>query len=291
MGILINAKTKVVGLFGHPVAHSISPMFMNYTLDRLGLNYKYLAFDIKENNLKSALASAKALGFRGINITIPYKSIVQQYLDEAETEVQTIGAVNCIVNREGFLHGANTDHYGFIQPLKDRGFCAKNKKAFIIGCGGAARSVVYALIKDGIESIYLTNRTKKNALQFIEWCKKSLNYSNIIYMGDNIRFSQDSFRESNIIINSTPVGMYPENDACPIPEEIQFHKSQIVYDLIYNPPETVLLKRARNNGATTINGFEMLIVQGLFSLVLWFPEKRDEIFSIQKDVVTFAESV
>jgi len=282
----IDEHTKLVGLFGNPVEHSLSPLFMNYALEKLGVDCRYIAFTINKTDLQNALRSMRTLGFRGINITIPFKSAVIDFLDSLDQSAQRIGAVNCIVNQNGVLTGCNTDYLGFLKPLKDRG-AVNGMKALVIGSGGAARAVIYALIHEGIKTISLLNRTPKNARAVLNWCKDELAFPSIHFAGDSQGISPDFTSAFHIIVNTTPLGMYPETARCPLPENIQFHRDQTIYDLIYNPWETELLRKARASGAAVINGFEMLIIQGLYSLSHWFPVKREQIFSLQDDIIRY----
>ena len=285
----INTSTKLTGLFGHPVEHTLSPLFMNFIFNRLNLNSRYIAFDIKQENIKDALHSLRILGFKGVNVTIPYKQSVFKSIESLSDDAMLIGAVNCIVNKNGLLYGHNTDHLGFIKPLEDRDLKIRDDSAIIIGCGGAARSVLYALMKKGINRVYLINRTEKNADNFILWSKETLQFKEIAYIGAKNALSQGIVNDTALIINTTPVGMFPDIKNNPLPEGITFKSGHTVYDLIYNPEKTAILKKAEKHGAQAINGFEMLILQGLYSCGLWFPDKKEQIFSIQRKVVSYTK--
>lgn len=285
----IDANTTLTGLFGNPIAHSLSPLFMNYALERLKINCRYIAFNITEGNLKNAIQATRVLSFRGVNLTIPHKLAALTAVDAADPRAEQIGAVNCIVNEGGILSGYNTDYLGFLKPLEDRNITIGGKKALLIGCGGAARAVVYALIHSGIDEVHVANRTEQNAETFISWCRKKLRFKNITYKGDGRSINPELFNSYGIIINATPVGMHPGIDESPLGKGIKFNREQIVYDLIYNPRETELLRRARRDGAQTINGFEMLIVQGLHSLSLWFPDRTEQAFSLEGSIMDFTK--
>jgi shikimate dehydrogenase len=284
----IDATTGLAALYGHPVGHSLSPLFMNHAMQVLGLNCKYLAFDIEPDRLKDAITSVRALDLEGVNITIPHKHEAVRYLDNLDEDALRIEAVNCIYKRGGRLVGANTDHAGFIQPLKERGYGLRGTEALLLGCGGAARAVVYALWKEGIRKIHLMNRTPQNARNFITWCNKSLKALDIGYLGKLGTASKETAHECTLIINTTPVGMYPSEGGCPLPPDFEMHKGQVVYDLVYNPEATVLLQRAGASGAETVKGLDMLILQGMCSLSLWFPERKEEIASLSGSVLEFA---
>ncbi len=287
----ITATTSLLGLFGNPVGHSTSPLFMNYALDRLGLNYVYTAFQIQPDEIEQAVRSVQVLGFRGVNITIPFKRVVIPYLHTVDRDAEKIGAVNCIVNDDGSLTGYNTDHIGFIKPLLDRGITAAGKRALVIGAGGAARAVLYALAEAQVKEIFVINRTRDNAELFVYWCREKLGFSAVHYAGKNDDTLTADERSCDLIVNTTPVGMLPDTGRAPLSEGFSFHMGQTVYDLIYNPPETSLLRRAGRQGAITINGFEMLILQGLYSLVRWFPQHEDKTLSLKGPVTDYMQNI
>lgn len=170
----INAQTRLIGLFGDPMEHSLSPLFMNRNLELLSFNYLYLAFRINSEHLENALSAVKLLGVRSINLTIPLIGNIQK-------EREITGAVNCIVNDSGKLKGYNTDWEAFIQPLKEININFNAIKVLLIGCGGAARSVLYVLVKKGVKEVYLSNRIPKKADSFIQWARNKLNYNQIHY--------------------------------------------------------------------------------------------------------------
>ncbi|UCB44881.1 MAG: shikimate dehydrogenase [Spirochaetota bacterium] len=289
MSTAIDAKTGLAVLIGHPVEHSLSPLFMNYAMQRLELNCRYLAFDTKPDCLGDTIASMRTLGLKGINITIPHKNEAPKYVDDLDSDARKIGAVNCIYRKGEHLIGTNTDHSGFIHPLKERGYELNAIEVLLIGCGGAARGVVYALWNEGVRIIHLINRTRENAQKFITWCNKSLQDLDIAYIGNLRSIQNKATPECRLVINTTPVGMYPASDDCPLPEEFRLHKGQVVYDLVYNPETTMLLQRARNDGADVINGLPMLILQGIYSLSLWFPQKKDKIISLSNPVLEYTK--
>ncbi len=166
---IITANTGLLGLFGNPVAHSVSPLFMNYTLERLGLDFVYGAFRIQPDQIEQAVNSLRTLGLRGINITIPFKRAVMAHIQSVGEDAGKIGAVNCIVNDDGFLTGYNTDYIGFMKPLSERHIPVSERSILIIGSGGAARAVVYALIKARVREISIVNRTPERAESLVRW--------------------------------------------------------------------------------------------------------------------------
>ena len=285
---MIDSKTRLLGLIGHPVEHSLSPIFMNYLLRKLNLNYRYFAFGLQPVKLRDAFNGFKALGFKGINVTIPFKKEVIKYVDKLNEDAEKIGAINCIYNNNGSLVGFNTDYLGFTWPLKEYAERINNSNVLLIGCGGAARGVVYALKRFKVKSIKIVNRTEENAFEFIRWAKSIMGLSiNISYLGDSESVTNSLLDDINLIINTTPVGMSPRTNQNPLPKDIVFNELQIVYDIIYTPWETSLLKMAKRYGAKTINGFPMLIAQGLYSLEAWFEDIKDELFPLYDEVLSF----
>ncbi|MFW6180763.1 MAG: shikimate dehydrogenase [Spirochaetota bacterium] len=282
-----DARTGLLGLLGHPVAHSLSPLFMNRTLERLSLNHRYLAFDVAPPDLEAAVEGLRALGARGANITIPHKQAVVSLLDRMDDEARSIGAVNCLVFREGLLEGGNTDHLGFIKPLIDRGIAIPGRRALVLGCGGAARAVVYALVREGIGELVLANRSESRAGELAGWCTRQLGLERVGYAGPGEEVTRETASSCDLVVNATPVGMHPRTGACPVSEQLAFGPGQVVYDLVYNPPRTRLLALARAGGARTINGLDMLVVQGLYALARWFPGQKEEIFSLQHAIITY----
>jgi shikimate dehydrogenase len=285
----INAQTRLIGLFGDPMEHSLSPLFMNRNLELLSFNYLYLAFRINSEHLENALSAVKLLGVRSINLTIPHKHTAIPLIGNIQKEAEIIGAVNCIVNDSGKLKGYNTDWEAFIQPLKEININFNAIKVLLIGCGGAARSVLYVLAKEGVKEVYLSNRTPKKADSFIQWARNKLNYNQIHYTTSPSLLPPHLLSSVELIVNTTPVRMFPYIEESSLPCDVSFKKGQVVYDLIYNPGETNLLASARRDGALCINGFDMLINKGLNSLGLRFSEKQNEITAIKRKVIEYTK--
>ena len=265
---MIDSKTKLLGLIGHPVEHSLSPIMHNEALRDKNLNYVYLAFDVHPDRLKYVVSGAKALGtFSGFNVTVPHKVEIIKYLDEIDNEAQLIGAVNTVKIKDNKAIGYNTDGLGVRMSLEEEIGRIKGKNILIIGAGGAARAVSFELAKDN--SITIINRTVENAKTLAKDISNKLN-KNIGYGGLNI-----DIEDYNIIIHTTPVGMYPNINTKPIIDVDKINKDMVVMDLIYNPRETVLLKESRKRGAKTINGLGMLVYQGAIAFEIWTGIKPD----------------
>jgi len=275
----ITAHTKLTGLFGHPAGHSLSPVFMNALFEKAGIDSRYFAFDVPPSRVGDAVRSLRALGFAGANVTIPHKRTVFDALDRVSEDAGAIGAVNCIVHTDGVLEGHNTDHLGFIRPLGERGLLRKIDPALIIGCGGAARAVLYALVRNGVREVYVSNRTAAHARSFVEWAEKTAGVHKIHLAGSPASLDETLLLKSRLVVNTTPVGMHPDIDSCPLPAHSRFGEDQTIYDLVYTPERTKLLRLAREAGARALGGLDMLVAQGLLSAALWFPGSREKILA------------
>ncbi len=269
-----NYNTKITGVIGHPIKHSFSPLIHNLSFELSGMDYIYLPFDVPVTNLKDALKGMVALGIKGFNVTIPHKEKILSFLKDVSEEANIIGAVNTVVNEDGTLHGYNTDVHGVIEtlsPFKDE---LANSEVTVIGAGGAARSVIYALIRTfKIGKIKIVNRTEQTAETLKEYFKTKMLFENIKSFPLIPPDLVDVFNSSKLIVNTTSMGMTPEVDdaATTIPES--FTKDQIVFDVVYNPIKTKLLSLAQSRGARIVTGLKMLIEQGAKSYELWTGEK------------------
>jgi shikimate dehydrogenase len=265
----LSSGTKIVGVFGHPIGHSLSPLMHNTAFALLGLDYIYLAFDVHPHHIEAALRGISALGIVGANVTIPHKETVIPFLDEVAGEASLVGAVNTIVNEGERLVGYNTDIFGFVESLKEFKQELQDTVFTVIGSGGAARAVVYSLTRFFRPKVlYLINRDRGRAEMLRKYAKEKLNYDNVrvfeLYSDD----APKKLEESTLIVNATSVGMFPKINECVIDENV-LHEDHIVYDLVYNPLETELIRRAAHNGARTMTGLDMLIYQGAKAFEMW----------------------
>ena len=266
----INGKTKIIGIIGENIENSLSPFIHNQIIFKYSLNFCYLPFQIAENNLGKAIQGIRALNIRGVNITFPYKEKVIEFLDELEESAKRIGAVNTIVNNNGLLTGYNTDVIGFKKSLQeDRKFVIKQKKAVILGAGGAARAVVYALLDEGVDEICIFNRTLEKAEKITEEFSPYFLKSSIKTFTLEEESLKDKIKIAHLLVNATSLGMPPQIDNTPLPDEKLFHHDLLVYDLIYHSAKTLFLKQAERAGAKIINGLPMLVYQGIESFYLW----------------------
>jgi len=264
---VISSKTRLCCLIGHPVDKSLSPIMHNEAFRAKGLDYVYLAFDVDDLYLKEAVEGLRALKVKGFNVTMPYKVAILNLLDKINEDASLVGAVNTVVNDKDKLIGYNTDVDGIISALESKVNSLKGLKALLIGAGGAARACIVALVSKGCNEIIIMNRTFDNAKQMAEDLSKklSMNY-NLEKL--NIDSLKKAISSVDIIINTTPIGTYPNLDESVIPQEL-IRKDLIVFDVVYNPKKTKLIRDAEKMGARTIPGYEMFIGQGASSFKLW----------------------
>lgn len=255
---------------GHPIKHSYSPLMHNISFEMLDLNYIYLPFDVTVTNLKTALKGLVALGIKGVNVTLPLKEKIGQYLNEISDEASVIGAVNTVVNESGKLHGYNTDVHGVIETIAPFNDEINGKTVTVIGAGGAARSVLYALIKEfKPEQINIVNRTADKAESLKEYFISKMLFENIQAFELVPPDLVDLFSDSKMIINTTSIGMTPDVDDSPTTIVKSFHDDQVVFDVVYTPLKTKFLELAESQGAIALNGLKMFVEQGAKAFELW----------------------
>ncbi|MEK7841501.1 MAG: shikimate dehydrogenase [Deltaproteobacteria bacterium] len=264
----ITAKAKILGIFGYPIRHTISPAMHNAVIKALGLDMIYLPFEIKPSNLRDAVNGIKGIGMLGVNITIPHKEAVMKLLDDISEEARLIGAVNTIVNKDNRLIGHNTDGYGYVASIKeDCKFNPKDKIIIILGAGGAARAVSAALAKSGAKKIIIANRTLSRADNLVKTFKRKFPDTKFEAIELEEDILRTYFQDINLLVNTTSVGM-EKNEILEIPLEVLL-KTAIVSDIVYNPLQTLLLKKADKLGLAAHGGLSMLIHQGAKSFKLW----------------------
>ncbi len=272
-----NHNTKIVGVIGHPIKHSLSPLMHNIAFDIAGLNYIYLPFDVPANYLKDAMKGMAALGIKGFNVTIPLKEKILPFLKDVSEEAGIIGAVNTVVNEEGILRGYNTDVQGVVESLNQFKEELSGAVVTVIGTGGAARSVIYSLIRSfKIGQINIVNRTEQKAESLKEYFSSKMIFNDFKAYPLVPPDLLDVFRNSKLIINTTPMGMFPEIDDSATTIKESFMKGQIVFDVVYNPVKTKLLKLAESQGATVVTGLKMFVEQGAKSFEIWTGQEMDK---------------
>jgi len=247
-------------IIGKPVKHARSPLLQNTALRAVGLAAEYIAVEVEPEHLERDVRKLVEDGCAGFNITIPHKQAIIPLLSTIDNEAKHIGAVNTVVIRNGSLHGYNTDVYGFRASLAPYKAKLRGANALLLGAGGAARTVAYSLVHDfKPERITIAARTREQAQRLADTFSREKNISFCSF--DEAELAK-AVGQATLVVNATPVGMHPHTDASPLHASAPFHRGQIVFDLIYTPLQTTLLKHAVANGATTINGLEMLLQQG-----------------------------
>jgi shikimate dehydrogenase len=264
----ISGRTKVCALIGYPVDHSLSPIIQNASFRHLGLDYVYVAFNVQPEELKGAILGVKSLGIYGLNVTMPHKISIIQYLDELDVDAKRAGSVNTILNLNGKLIGYTTDGIGALNALKYAGVDPSGKKIVILGAGGASRSISFALAKWACEIVVL-NRTLEKAMMLVNDVKRALGAETNIrasqFNDENLRMEIEN---ADILINATSIGMKPKEAETPVKREF-LRRDLVVFDIVYDPLETRLLREAKIIGAKTIDGLSMLIHQGAVSFEIW----------------------
>lgn len=264
----ITGKTAVYCVIGHPVGHSLSPAMQNAALRSLGLDAVYVAFDVPPELLEDAVRGLRAAGVRGVNCTIPHKEALIPLVDEVSAEAALIGAINTLAFREGRIIGHNTDAPGFLSALRAAGCEPAGKRALVLGAGGSSRAVVVALAREGAR-VRLANRTPERARELAEQVNEAVGADRVEAVPWEPEELARGTRSAELLVNTTSLGMSPHIEAAPpVPAEA-FHPGLFVYDLIYNPQETLLLRTARSRGAAGAHGAGMLARQGALSLEIW----------------------
>ena len=260
----IKGSTNIVGLIGHPVEHSFSPPMHNAAFGALGMDYAYVAFDVDPLNLKSAIEGAKSLNIKGFNVTIPHKIEVMKHLDDIDDVAGLIGAVNTIDFKN--MKGYNTDGIGAVKAIEEV-TSIKDKNVVVAGAGGASRAISFYIAKYGAETLTILNRNVEKADSLAGDVLDSDLIGDV--KSDSISEIRSYIDDADILIDTTPVGMHPNVDAEPIVAAEDMHDNLTVFDAVYNPNETVLIKEALNAGAKPVYGIKMLLYQGVESFKIW----------------------
>lgn len=265
--IEINTHTKLCGLLGNPVEHSLSPAIHNAAFQKLGLNFVYLAFRVED--IEGAIRGIRALGnLRGFSVTIPHKVAVVPYLDDIETTARHIGSVNTIVVENGKLTGYNTDASGAIRALEEAGVSLPGQRVLLLGSGGAARAIAFALGAgtgiDGLTILGVDEKERRGLVADLK-ARTSLHLADGPICEDTLR---RGIQDSSILLHCTPLGMYPKIEETCVPAHL-LSPHLTVMDIVYNPLETRLLREARGVGCRTIRGLEMFLNQAVAQFELW----------------------
>jgi shikimate dehydrogenase len=261
--------SSVLGIIGFPIRHSISPIFQQVALDFHGIDGTYQAWEVPPERVGEFVNNLRRPDVLGINVTVPHKETVIPYLDEVDQWAADAGAVNTIVHRGGRLTGHNTDGYGFLRALKEvGGFEPKGRRALVMGAGGAARGVVLALIKERVGQLWVANRTVARAEALVRLVRERGIPGQVIpFAGDQLSLAAV---QADLIVNCTTIGMAhgPDPQGTPLLLS-QIPPTALVYDLVYNPLETPLLREAARAGAEVLGGIQMLVYQGAASFEMW----------------------
>jgi len=279
--LVLDSHTVMYGVFGDPVKHSKSPLMLNRAFRENGINAAYSAYHVTADKLEAAIHGIRALGFGGVNVTIPHKLEVMPYLDHIDEGAKLIGAVNTIVNRDGQLIGYNTDGIGYVRSLKEEtGFQVKDSKILLVGAGGAARGVAFALAQESPSIIYIVNRSKERAEQL------SKDIGRMVECKCVDQWEISDIPQMDCIVNTTSVGMHPNIDELPIKPAWMSRwlgDHTIVSDLVYNPLQTLFLKTAVELGARTHSGLGMFVYQGAYAFEYWTGQLSP--VAVMRDVV------
>lgn len=262
----ISGKTRVCGVIGDPIEHSLSPIMHNAAFNALKLNYVFLAFKVKPAEVEHAVNGMRALNIRGLNVTMPHKSTVMNFLDRIDLSAQIVNSVNTILKRESKFFGFNTDGVGALKALRENGVEPKGRKVLLLGAGGAARAIAYTMAKESDELAVL-NRTVRQAQELAKLLEKVTN-KKIVAGSLSPKEIQHNLQDSDILINATSIGMKPKDDESLVPSKL-LRPNLAVLEIVYNPIETKLAKDAKVAGAKVVSGIEMLIYQGAASFEIW----------------------
>lgn len=273
MTIPITGHTGFTGLLGSPVSHSISPMMHNESFRMVGLDLIYLCFDVKEEQLDTAVAGLKAAGIHGFNLTMPCKNRMVSLCDELSPAASLIGAVNTVVNQDDKLIGHNTDGIGFWRSAEEVGFSSPGKNVTLMGMGGAATAIAVQAALDGVKELNIfarpTSRFWQRANNLTDELNKRTTCKVQLFEQQDTSTLKKCLDHSDILVNGTSVGMTPNTETSILPDSTLLHPELTVADVIYNPQETLLLKQAKAVGCPVFNGMYMLLYQGAEAFRLW----------------------
>jgi shikimate dehydrogenase len=262
----ISGKTRVCGVIGDPIEHTLSPTIQNAAFNHLKLDFVFSAFHVKAAELENAIQGMRGLGIHGLNVTMPHKSTVIAYLDEVDSAVKFLSSANTILNRDSKLSGFNTDGVGALKALRENDVTLSGKKVLLLGAGGAAKAIAFALAKE-VGELYVLNRAAEKAEEVGETLGRIFNRK-IVGGALSSDAIAENLQDSDILINATSAGMKPNLSQSLVAP--QWLRSDLaVMDIVYNPVETKLAKDAKAAGAKVVSGVEMLIYQGAASFEIW----------------------
>ena len=269
---VISGKTRICGVIGDPIEHTMSPVMHNAAFNQLDLDYIYVAFRVRKEELGKAVQGMRALNIRGLNVTIPHKVGIMPLLDELDPLARKIGAANTIVNDDGVLRGYNTDASGFLEVLLDEGVDPEGKNIVMVGAGGASRAISFILADRDAHLVIL------NRLVELDWAEKLAHEISNVFKKEvkALELNEDNLKmvlgDADVLVNATSVGMSPNITETPVPVTL-LKSGLVVFDIVYNPLKTRLLREADEAGAKTISGIDMLVRQGALSFEKWTGQK------------------
>ena len=263
----ISARTRLVGLLGWPVEHSLSPAMHNAAFAALELDWAYVPLPVYPDHIGEAVRGLRAMGFVGANVTVPHKQAVLQHLDDIAEDALVIGAVNTIIVRDDQMVGDNTDAAGFLASLSGAGFEPEGIYAAVLGAGGSARAVVHALATAGARQVFIYNRHLQRAHQMCHDMAKF--HADVRFEAYPLQAVEAISDDISLVVNTTSLGMWPDTESSPWPLELPIPGHLTVYDLVYNPQETLFLTQARATGAEIVSGLDMLVYQGAAAFQMW----------------------
>jgi shikimate dehydrogenase len=266
--MILSTKTKLIGLLGYPLGHSLSPLMHNTAFESLSLDKIYIPIEVAPENLETVVKGMAKMNFEGFNVTIPCKIEIMKLLDEVDDYAKCIGAVNTVVVHEGKLKGYNTDGMGFLKSFEEStGTKIDGKNIFILGSGGASRAISMTLAMNKSNKIYICNRTYEKAVSLAEDITKQSGADSVAVKHEYEKMKK-AIADCHVLINTTSVGMSPNIDSSPLNREL-LSPSLTVCDAVYNPRKTKLLKDAEEIGCKTVEGLKMLVYQGASAFEIW----------------------
>lgn len=281
----MNAATRVCGLIGNPVRHSISPLIHNNLSQMLHMNLAYVAFRVEQENVEAAVKGAFALEVLGLNVTVPHKQAVIPYLSDIDPIAAAIGAVNTLVRTKNGYKGYNTDITGLYRSLMEENIALRDENVILLGAGGASRAIAFLLGREGAAKVYLLNRSVDKACDIAAAVNKEYGKDVIIPMAVKDYGTLPS--EKYLCIQTTSVGLHPHDNDVVIEDEEFYQKIHTGVDIIYNPYETRFMKEVKKAGGRTVNGMKMLLYQAIAAYELWNQvtvsrEQSDAILELMK---------
>ena len=263
----IDSNTKICGLIGYPIGHSVSPAIHNTLAEALGQNLLYVPLQVEPGKLEDAIKGALAFGFHGMNVTIPYKKDVIPFCSEVDKNAGLIGAVNTLVRCEGGYKGYNTDAPGLYRALMEDGLDPAGRKVVLLGAGGVARAMAFTMLDKGAASLHILNRTFENAQKLAQDVNQAAGreFAVPLLLSDWQKLEGEGY----LALQATNIGMHPRVDAVVLEEDAFYRKVYAGFDGIYNPAETLFMKKVCANGGFAVNGLKMLLYQGIIAYELW----------------------